>query len=167
MPMLVLCPTCGVELQIPDASVGGNVACPKCSAEMAIPHPPTVAPSRPASVPGVPPAFANPIASRRDRGHDVDDDDRPSRKKSSRRSQRDEDDGDAEDDRGRMRRSDRGFQCPYCASRDLPMTQSRISQGGWIVFALMILFCFPLFFIGLLMKEDFQVCSDCGIKLGG
>jgi hypothetical protein len=27
--------------------------------------------------------------------------------------------------------------------------------------------CLPLFWIGLLMKEEVHFCSDCGMKLGG
>jgi hypothetical protein len=34
-----------------------------------------------------------------------------------------------------------------------------------VVFAVMITFCFPLFFIGLLMKERYRVCGDCGRRL--
>jgi len=34
-----------------------------------------------------------------------------------------------------------------------------------VVFVVMLLFCWPLFFIGLLMKEEYQVCSDCGARL--
>jgi hypothetical protein len=29
----------------------------------------------------------------------------------------------------------------------------------------MLMFCFPLFWIGLLMKEDVKVCADCGRRL--
>ena len=35
----------------------------------------------------------------------------------------------------------------------------------WVVFALMLLFCFPLFWIGLLMKETHQICSQCRVRL--
>lgn len=59
-----------------------------------------------------------------------------------------------------------GFRCPYCQSAYPPMVMQRISAGGWVVFAVMILFCLPLFWIGLLMKEDYRVCTSCGMKLG-
>jgi hypothetical protein len=45
--------------------------------------------------------------------------------------------------------------------------REQISPAGWIVFAVMIFACFPLFWIGLLMKENIHYCSDCGMKLGG
>lgn len=58
-----------------------------------------------------------------------------------------------------------GFTCPYCKSKQLPVSVEKISQGGWIVFVIMILFCFPLFWIGLLMKETERYCRSCGMKL--
>ena len=90
---------------------------------------------------------------------DWDDDweeDRPRRRR--RRSRRDYDD-DYGDER-------RGFRCPYCGSRAAPYFQSKISAAGWVTFALMLLFCLPLFWIGLLITEQHRVCADCGIKLG-
>lgn len=51
--------------------------------------------------------------------------------------------------------------CPFCATTYPPMVQRRISTGGWVTFAVLFLFCFPLFWIGLLMKENRLVCSAC------
>jgi RNA polymerase subunit RPABC4/transcription elongation factor Spt4 len=59
-----------------------------------------------------------------------------------------------------------GFRCPYCHSMQMPVIVQKISPGGWIVFAVMLLVCFPLFWIGLLMKEDQRFCRACGMKLG-
>jgi hypothetical protein len=58
------------------------------------------------------------------------------------------------------------FRCPFCQTTAMPLMRSQISTGGYIVMVVMILFCFPFFFIGLLMKEDYRSCSLCGIKLG-
>jgi len=33
------------------------------------------------------------------------------------------------------------------------------------VLIVMLFFCAPLFFIGLLITEEYRVCSDCGAKL--
>lgn len=90
---------------------------------------------------------------RRDRDDDDDDDDdRPSR----RRSNRDD------DDRPARRRG-----CPFCGYDGAPRTQSNISGAGWAVFVILLLFFFPLCWIGLLMKDTYRVCGDCGAKLGG
>jgi hypothetical protein len=91
------------------------------------------------------------------------DDDRPSRRyedddRPSRRREVDDEDDD--------RPSRRGFRCPYCRSTARPYVSSQISPAGWVVFVVMILFCFPLFFIGLLMTEEYRTCSDCGMRLG-
>ena len=91
------------------------------------------------------------------RRRDEDDEyDRPNR--SLRRRDADEED--------RPRRP--SFRCPYCKSDEVPVRKSQVSQAGWIVFILMLLFlCLPLCWIGLLIKEEYRVCADCGSKLGG
>lgn len=60
-----------------------------------------------------------------------------------------------------------GFRCPYCNTDETPLTRSKISVGGRVVFGVMILVCFPLFWIGLLMKENYRECSECGTRIGG
>ena len=59
-----------------------------------------------------------------------------------------------------------GYRCPYCRSTAPPFTLEKISEAGWLVFALMLFFCFPLFWIGLLMKENQRYCSACRARLG-
>ncbi|HMF57575.1 MAG TPA: LITAF-like zinc ribbon domain-containing protein [Pyrinomonadaceae bacterium] len=59
-----------------------------------------------------------------------------------------------------------GFRCPYCQSTYPPRLVQKVSGAGWVIFALFILFCIPLCWIGLLMKEDYKVCSSCGMALG-
>jgi hypothetical protein len=71
---------------------------------------------------------------------------------------------DFEDDRDdRPRR--RGFRCPYCRSDDPPLVRDQISTAGWVVFAVLLVVFPCICFIGLLMKEDFRVCRDCGARL--
>jgi hypothetical protein len=57
------------------------------------------------------------------------------------------------------------YKCPYCGTNRPPYSTEQISTGGWIVFAVMLLVCFPLFWVGLLMKETHQTCSQCRIRL--
>ncbi len=76
-------------------------------------------------------------------------------------------DDDDRDQRRVSRPGRRGFCCPYCGSTDVPITKSKISAAGWVVFAVLLVFCFPLFWIGLFIKEDFKECADCGTKVGG
>jgi len=59
-----------------------------------------------------------------------------------------------------------GFRCPYCQSSAPPEIKRRISTAGWVVFVVLLIACFPLSIIGLFIKEDYRVCSSCGIKLG-
>lgn len=57
------------------------------------------------------------------------------------------------------------FRCPYCGTDAPPVVGRRISTAGWIVFAVMIVACLPLFFIGLLMKEEYRQCGYCRASL--
>ena len=59
-----------------------------------------------------------------------------------------------------------GFQCPRCASPLFPKVVRKISTAGWIVFAVLMVVFFPLFWVGLLIKEDVRVCSTCNMKIG-
>lgn len=70
------------------------------------------------------------------------------------------DDEDEEDDEQQGR-----FICPFCRSNARPIVKSKVSTGGWVLFVVLLLFCFPLCLIGLLVKEDYRICSSCGIKL--
>jgi hypothetical protein len=57
------------------------------------------------------------------------------------------------------------FRCPHCGTTAPPVVASRISTAGWIVFAALLVFCLPLFFIGLLIKEEYRMCSWCRAPL--
>lgn len=53
------------------------------------------------------------------------------------------------------------YRCPFCGTHYLPVMERRISTAGWITFALLLVFTFVFFWIGLLMKEDVPVCPVC------
>ena len=59
----------------------------------------------------------------------------------------------------------RPFRCPHCMSQYPPRVERRISTGGWITFAVLLVVFFPLFWIGLLIKEDVRVCQSCNSKV--
>jgi RNA polymerase subunit RPABC4/transcription elongation factor Spt4 len=58
-----------------------------------------------------------------------------------------------------------GYRCPRCGSQSMPVTTRKISTAGWIVFAVLLIFTFFFFWIGLLMKEDVRVCPVCGFQV--
>jgi hypothetical protein len=58
-----------------------------------------------------------------------------------------------------------GYRCPNCQSTYPPITEKRITTEGWIVFCALLVFCLPLFFIGLLMREEIRVCPVCRLRL--
>ncbi len=57
------------------------------------------------------------------------------------------------------------YRCPNCMSQFLPRIERRISTTGWIVFAVLLVAVFPLFWVGLLIKEDVQVCPSSAVRL--
>jgi hypothetical protein len=58
-----------------------------------------------------------------------------------------------------------GYHCPRCSSQMPPKVVKRVSTAGWIVFAVLMVIFFPLFWIGLLIKEDVRMCSVCNFKI--
>jgi hypothetical protein len=50
-------------------------------------------------------------------------------------------------------------------SQMLPQIERSISTAGWIVFAVLLVVFFPLFWVGLLIKEDVHVCPACKTRL--
>ncbi len=57
------------------------------------------------------------------------------------------------------------FRCPRCMSQYMPRIERRISNAGWITFSVLLVFFFPLFWIGLLIKEDVAICQTCNSKV--
>ena len=58
----------------------------------------------------------------------------------------------------------RDYSCPRCGSNLAPRIERKISNAGWIVFAVLMVAFFPLFWIGLLIKEDIAVCPVCNFR---
>lgn len=58
------------------------------------------------------------------------------------------------------------FQCPMCRGTGAPLERDKISTTGWIIFAALLICCFPLCIIGLLQKERYRVCAHCNHNLG-
>lgn len=57
------------------------------------------------------------------------------------------------------------YRCPHCGTQNPPTVQRKISTAGWIVFAALLIFFFPLFWIGLLIKDNVRVCSVCRYQI--
>ena len=53
------------------------------------------------------------------------------------------------------------YRCPTCGTNYLPVIEKRISSAGWLTFALLLVFTFIFFWVGLLMKEDVAICPIC------
>jgi DNA-directed RNA polymerase subunit RPC12/RpoP len=55
--------------------------------------------------------------------------------------------------------------CPFCGFIGLPDVKSTTSTVGWVLFAFLLLSCFPLCFLGLFVTNDSLVCRECGSEL--
>lgn len=58
-----------------------------------------------------------------------------------------------------------GYHCPRCGTQQLPLISKKISSAGWILFAVLLVFFFPLFWIGLLIKEEIRICPVCNVRI--
>lgn len=56
------------------------------------------------------------------------------------------------------------YHCPNCGTNVLPLVEKKISTAGWIIFALLLVFTWIFFWIGLLIKEEVRVCPVCRAK---
>lgn len=56
--------------------------------------------------------------------------------------------------------------CPYCHTYAPVRIEKKISTVGWVVFVILLFLFLILCWIGLLIKEEYRVCSNCGMKLG-
>lgn len=166
------CPNCNRLLETPDGTSGAKFACPICGQRMEVPTPrpggktllgtlPDDDPATPLSTaPLIPyspreePVYDEPRRERVRRGRDDYDDDFEERGRGRRRSRR-----------SRIERRD-GFECPFCGSDEFPRVKNEVSTAGWVVFIILILFCTPLCWIGILITEEKRLCRDCGMKLG-
>ncbi len=57
------------------------------------------------------------------------------------------------------------FRCPNCNTHLPPVLEKKISTAGWITFGVLLVTVFPLFWIGLLIREDVPICQVCQTKL--
>ncbi|QEG22861.1 LITAF-like zinc ribbon domain-containing protein [Mariniblastus fucicola] len=57
------------------------------------------------------------------------------------------------------------FSCPYCQTRQPPIWKSEVSTAGWI--ACVVLGCTTciFFWVGLLIRDKYTVCSSCKMRL--
>ncbi len=154
MPIKFKCGTCGVSMHAPDKAAGRLATCPKCGAKVHVPAAEEPLILNELALPSEPPPAPAPqvvvIAPRSRRDDEDEDYERPARRTR----------------RGRERDTDVGFRCPYCNTDERPVRRKQITTAGWVTFWLMfVCLCWPLCWIGLLMKEEYTVCAGCGTKI--
>jgi hypothetical protein len=58
------------------------------------------------------------------------------------------------------------FNCRRCHSTQPARIEEKVSTGGIVVFAILLIACFPLCWIGLLIKDPHSICTACGFDHG-
>jgi len=60
-----------------------------------------------------------------------------------------------------------GWTCQMCGWHGAPALVHKVSGGGWVVFVLLLLFCFIFAWVPLVtMKDTKQKCRQCGAVFG-
>jgi hypothetical protein len=55
--------------------------------------------------------------------------------------------------------------CHRCQKHVHPVSSSQISDVGCVVSVLLLIFCFPLFWIGFLIRETVLICPFCRLRI--
>lgn len=60
------------------------------------------------------------------------------------------------------------FKCPYCDHVGMPRVTKQMSATGWLIFAILLVFCLPLCWIPFITEgtqEEIRKCVSCGNRL--
>lgn len=139
------CPRCGAYLEAEDHCMGQKHACPKCAQRLQVPPCP---PRDNRTVLGKLLATDNKTILGRPLDEAVilefADEDDPRLQRNCRPS---------------------SFECPRCGSREKPEIRKETAGVGWILFAVLLVFFFPLCWLGIFMRETWEVCRHCGHRI--
>ena len=168
------CDNCGCAIKVDDAAAGKRGKCPSCGQALTVPIQPENIQARPArasatgsshAMPNPPPLPAPRDPTRLSESH-IDRDQHVVPAVVISASPAKQGVGSSPFQHGYVS-SQPQFHCPFCQSTCRPRQQSKVSTAGWVLFVLMLLFlCWPLCWLGLLIKDEYYVCGACGMKLG-
>ena len=57
------------------------------------------------------------------------------------------------------------FSCPYCRSQQPPIWKSEVSTVGWITCVILGCTTCVFFWVGLLIRDKYTICSSCKVRL--
>jgi hypothetical protein len=57
------------------------------------------------------------------------------------------------------------MRCPHCGSLGPHLVDEKVATGGWVLLVVLLFLCFPLFWIGLCIKERHTICGYCRVQL--
>ncbi|MBD3265808.1 hypothetical protein GF373_03995 [bacterium] len=61
------------------------------------------------------------------------------------------------------------IKCPYCQHEGEPIIKKQVAMQGWVVFIVLLIFCFPICWLPFLFDgcyEEVRICTACQCKLG-
>jgi hypothetical protein len=142
MAIVFECAGCGAELEMGDSYAGDFINCPDCGQRTYVPR-----------------SAARCDGCGRKREEEVPCEDCDAlfcSRKCLRRHEK---------KKHRRGRRPSGRVCDWCDSDEPPVYRRQISVAGWVTFAVLVLLCWPLCFLGLFITEDVAHCNDCGRRL--
>ena len=60
------------------------------------------------------------------------------------------------------------MKCPFCNHEGDPLVDKKMSVPGWILFAVLLVFCLPLCWLPFVIdgcKEPVRKCASCGATI--
>jgi len=148
IPSIVGCPHCQGQINNSPQLAGQRVRCPHCKGSLVMPaasRPPSPVQSRPAS------PMDSPAG-----GGSLDFLDSISDPEAGGFSQAPQE-----------RRF--GFRCPFCGHGGPPGIKKIMSAGGWVLFCVLLLLCFPFCWLPFVLdgcRDEERKCRSCGCKIG-
>ncbi len=67
--------------------------------------------------------------------------------------------------RWHQKRRQYSFECPRCGSKEDPQIRKETAAVGWILFVILLLFFFPLCWLGIFVRVTWEVCWDCAHRV--
>ncbi len=159
------CPRCKAVMQTSDDKIGFDIACPQCSHRFTLvgqsPAPQSAPPSNVAAA-GFVGSDSNPAVEETRQWVDKTTDE-PLKQPAPYAGPA------SEASRGSIPPIYQGtsgsFSCPYCQSRQPPIWKSEVSTVGWITCVILACTTCVFFWVGLLIRDKYTICSSCKTRL--
>lgn len=161
------CPRCKAVMQTSDDKIGFDIACPQCSHQFTLVGQSTAAPtsSPPESSQGATDADSNPAVEATRQWVDTTVDGPRAEPTTTYTPPAAESTRKGSSIPPIYQGTSNSFSCPYCQSRQPPIWKSEVSTVGWITCVILACTTCVFFWVGLLIRDKYTICSSCKTRL--